>query len=297
MSAKNQLPTRPVGRFQLKLGLWLVTHRLAFKRLLVAVLGATVLGLYGYTVAVVVGLARGQAAYREMMRSLGENLIDYPALRPLYSAQPLQISPPQVLPAGGDAVDVAVSVVNPNEKFAVPSLSLRFLNDGQVIGSVTGFLFPGERKRLFSLGVKKPAGTVQVELAEVNWRRIVPAEFNQLRADRLQLEIIDVKHARGDQLGGLAQRIAGQTSFTVVNRNTVFGYWDVGLYVLLMNGDQVAAVNFSRVRRLDTLQRQPVTVSWAQTLPLTTAVQVVPEVNLFSPETFFVHRVPDAVPR
>jgi len=296
MAAKNNIPTRPVGQFKLGISLWFVTHRIVLKRLLVVSLAVIDVGLYGYTFAVVIGLARGQEAYRTMVASLSQDFADYRLLRPLIAAKPLQLSAPLVLSSSGSLVDLAVLVVNPNQKFAVPSLSYRFLDGGNAVGSGSSFLLPGESKYLFSFGIRQPAGTVRFELFGVHWQRIKPDQFARLKADRLQVVVSNVRHLRGDELGTLSQLLGGQTSFNVTNQS-IYGYWDVGLHVLLFNGEQLVAASFTRARRLNPQQRQTVSISWPQLLPLYTKIEIVPEINLFTQGSFYEYHAPGAEPR
>ena len=302
MPGKNDLPTRPVGRLNLNFGLWLVTHRRILKRVWVGVLVAASIGLYGASLIIVVGLVRGQAAYREMMNALTEDLIDYPTLRRLMAPKPLQLSPPQVLPAGGDRVDWSVRVTNPNRQFRVSPLVLKFFDGGEradgakEVGTVQSFLLPGESRYVVRFGSPRPAGNLQAQLATVGWQRVNLQRYAEIRAERLQFEVLDVTHRRGDELGTVGRLIAGQTSFTVANRS-LLGVWDVGVYVFLMNGDQLVAANYAHLRRLDPQTRQALTVSWPQALPLTTAVTVVPEVDPFDPGVFYRSRPPATAPR
>lgn len=297
MPDKNELATRPIGRRKLSIGLWLVTHRLVLKRLLVVALAATCLTFYGITAWVVYDLSTSQAAYRQMMQTLSADLIDYPTLRRLMAPQPLQFTPPVALPAGGELVDLAVRVTNPNAKYMVGSIVIEFLDGaGQVVGSVTSYVYPGESKHLFHFGVPLPSGSLQVRLVNVGWSRVQPAEFAQLRAERLQLAITDVVHQRAEELGGVSRLVSGRTTFTVTN-NSIYGVWDLGLYVLLMNGDQVAAASFTRIRQLAPQGRQEMVVSWPQVLPITTSVSIVPEINVTDPGAFFDYHAPSAVPR
>lgn len=296
MQARDNLPTRPIGRLNLNLGLWLVNHRISMKRLLAVALALVSVGLYGYSIFVFIGLVQGQAAHREMLQELTRDLIDYQALRPLMLAKPLAVGSPVVLPAGGSRVDLAIRVVNPNEKFRVRGFTVRFFDGGKVVGTQTSFLNPGESKYVIRFGTAPPAGTLSAQLEAVDWYRVNPDEYASLRSKRLQLAVTNVVHQRADELGPAAKIISAATSFTAVN-NSLFGLWDAGFYILLMNGDQLVAANFAKIRKLDPGARQTVSVSWPQVLPLHTAVNVVPEVNVYDPGVFYTHSVPTTQPR
>ena len=280
------IPTRPVSGLILRVNYWLVTHRLLLKRLLAIGLGAFCIGIYGYAFGIVFGLARGQEAYRAMMASFTQDLIDYRSLRPLISPQPLQSGVPSVLPAPEGLADLIATVVNPNQKFAVPVLWYRFSDDQGELASGDTFIMPGETKYVVSFGSRTPVGQTTFTLAEVNWQRLNPEEFAKLREEKLRVVISGLEHRTAADLGPLASRLGGQTVFAVKN-DSIFGYWDVALYVLLKNGGKVEAAQFARIRKLDPGQEEFITVNWTQSLPPTTEVSVVPELNLFDADSFY----------
>lgn len=275
-----------MGGLVLRVNYWLVTHRLLLKRLLAIGLGAFCVGLYAYTFSIVFGLARGQEAYRAMMASFTQDLIDYRSLRPLISPQPLQSGVPSVLPAPQGLSDLIAIVANPNQKFAAPTLRYRFSDDQGELATGVTFIMPGETKYVFSFGSRVPVGQATFALTEVNWQRLNPDEFAKLREEKLRVVISGLQHRGAADLGPLSTRLGGQTVFAVRN-DSIFGYWDVALYVLLKNGDKVEATHFVRIRKLDPGQEEFITVNWAQSLPPTTEVSVVPELNLFDADSFY----------
>lgn len=297
MATSRQLSTRPVGSLTLRISLWLVQHRLRLKRICTAALGVFCVGLYAYMFWVVVGLARGQTADREMMAAFTQDLIDYPSLRPLVSPHPLQSGLPLALTASDGLVDMAAQVANPNQKFAVMALEYRFSDERGEFAAGTTFLLPGEIKYVFSFGQRHPVGALQFVVTNVTWQRVRPDGFAQLREAKLRALITDVQHRRPAELGLVGSRLGGQTTFTVRN-DSIFGYWDVALYVLLRNGDRLEAAHFTRIRQIGAGQAVPVTINWTQALPPVTEVTVVPEINPFDARAFYDYRATEnTVPR
>ncbi len=289
-------PARPVGKAQIAISLWLVSHRLLLKRVLMWALALTAVLLYGTTMTLAVRLFRGTARHQAMLQELTRDLIDYPTLHARTQAQPLQVGPVSVLPGGGGRADLAALVINPNQRFAAPNVQYQFSAGAKTLGAGTTFLFPGERKYVFLFGVAgNPAGA-SLQISELQWQRVVPSEFERWRDQKLRVLVKDIRHQRGSELGAGAGRLGAVTRFTAMN-DSIYGYWDVGLYLLLMNGEQLAAAQFTRVRQMAPLSRQEVEVTWVQSLPLYTRVLVVPELNLFDARAFFEYRVPEALPR
>lgn len=278
------------------MSLWLVRHRLVFKRLLIGGLIGVSVALHATAVLTVIGLARGRAAHQTMLEEFTRPLTDYPALHAKMAAQPLQISLVHVLPSGTSRADLAVRVVNPNQRFAVTSLGYHFWAGTEEIAGGSGFLLPGEQKYFWSFGVAGVGATPSVTLSDVAWSRVIPEEYASWRDRRLRISVNGIRHQRGAELGLGAAAVGALTRFTVMN-DSLYGVWDVGLYLLLLNGDQLVAGQFTRVRQMEPYSRQEIMVTWAQRLPLHTHVVVVPELNPFDEQSFYDYRVPEAGPR
>lgn len=289
-------PKPPIGKVKLNLGLWLVAHRLWLKRLLIWALTLLSVGLYAYTLGMVIGLVRSQPAHRSLVQQLTQDLIDYAALRQRRQPQPLQLSTVAVLPSGATRRDLAVRVTNPNLNFYLPRISYAFSQGGTTVASDVTFLLPGESKYLFSFGVAGVTSAVQASLTDVSWRRIQPEEFRRLREERVQVTVQQLSHLDRSQLGALGNQLGGQTSFVVGNRS-IFGYWDLGLPVLLFNGEQLVAAQVSRVHQLPPGGQQRVVVSWPHALPVVTHASVIPELDPYDPNVFYSYRAPGALPR
>lgn len=296
MADNQTLPTRPIGKVGLKISYWLVTHRILLKRALVVFLALLSVGLYSYTLMLVISLARGREAHQAMMAQLTQDYIDYAGVRAAQQPKPISISSPQALPAGADLVDYVVTVSNSNDKYAVPSLRVTFFAGGSEVASTTSFLLPGETKYMFGFGAARSGGQAGAAVSDVQWSRVRLAEFTELRHSHLRAVIEDVRHSPASEIGTPPQQLGGVTKFTVRN-DSIYGYWQVGLYVLLKNGGQVVAAQHAKAERIAPQQRQSVSVSWPQALPLFTEIEVVPEINLFDAGVFYDYRATWSEPK
>lgn len=296
MPSSGTIPTRPFSNFKLKTSLWFVNHKITLKKLLVVSLASVSVCLYGYSFIRVLDLARSQGIQGSIINGILQDRIDFGALRPLMLAKPLAVSAVEVVPSVGRTSDLAVFVNNPNSNFVILSLRYRFLQGGRELASGTGFLMPEESKYLFSFAVSGVSGAVQVELTDVAWRRIKVANFKTLRDARPPVSIVGIKQLSGADLGAGRQAFGGQTQFMVQNKS-VLGYRQVGLYVLMRNGDRLTAAQYTMVRDLDPLQWRKVTVNWPTAQPLSTEVTVVPEMNLFDTTAYYKYQTEDSVPR
>ncbi|MDD5110640.1 MAG: hypothetical protein PHI63_05530 [Patescibacteria group bacterium] len=295
-SSGGTIPTRPFSNFKLKTSLWFVNHRIALKKSLVMTLAGVSVFLYGYSIIRVLDLARSQGIQRSIINDILQDRIDFMALRPLMLSKPLSVSSVEIMSSVGGTSDLAVFVRNPNSNFTVTSLRYRFLQAGRELASGTGFILPDESKYLFSFAVPDVSGTVQVELSDMVWRRIKVANFQSLRDSHPPVSIQNVKHLSGIDLGPVNKTLGGRTQFTVVN-TSVFGYRQVGLYILMKNGDRIAAVQYTAVKDLDPLQRRNVVVNWPSGNPLTTEVAVISEINLYDSNAFYKYQTDGSIPR
>ena len=178
----------------------------------------------------------------------------------------------------------------------MPSLRVTFFDGTTDVASATSFILPGETKYIFSFGVARKGGEVRAVVSDVRWARVRVAEFTELRNSHLRAVIKDVRHSPASEIGTPAQQLGGVTKFTVRN-DSIYGYWVVGLYVLLKNGGQIVAAQYTQAQRLGPQQRQTVSVSWPHALPLFTEVEVVPEINVFDSGVFYDYRATWSEPK
>lgn len=281
---------------ELQASSWVVRHRAQFHRAIVLGLVGVAVGLWAYTLWGLVDYFLLSWNTAEAQRAaIMNDLVDYRAFRQRNAPRPLSFGAIQVFDLGGGRYDLAVEVVNPNERFQVRELryAFRFAGDQQPTDTTdavdtvdwqTTFLLPGQRKYLAALGVERPGGVAgaQLEIDAVNWLRV--DNYPALALDRLALTIGKPAFAVPLTASGSAPALA-ETSFTVTNASA-YSFWQNRFIILLYRGNQLAALTTLTENGLESGETRTVTVRWYQKVGTPTKIEVLPDVNILDPATF-----------
>ena len=219
-----------------------------------------------------------------------------------FLAQQLQENQPQGVQTRGVQVfqgtesrlDMIVEILNPNERWW-PTFTYRFNVTGELTPQRSGFVLPGERTYLGEFGfLPESVGGKSAVLTvdNIQWHRIDPRQvgedYKAWISARNAFQYDKVSFSRELQIG--TKRVS-RTSFDFVN-GTAYGYWDMGLYVVLKRGESAIAATFVSLDRVKPGERRPVHIDWFETLPEISETEIVPVVNFlddaaYLPSTLF----------
>ena len=74
-------------------------------------------------------------------------------------------------------------------------------------------------------------------------------------------------------------------NFKLAN-NSAYSYWQVGGYMILINGNGVVATNYLLVDQLKAGEIRDVSVNWAQSLPPVSTYLIEPEVDILNSSAY-----------
>ncbi len=267
---------------QLGFGYWYVTHKLQLKAALTVVLVVLCIGFGGFALWGLVKLYLiDDAAYRQMQRDAGLNLVNFSALA---SAKPIDVRSVQVFTAGSGKVDAVAMVRNPNAGFSA-TFTYQFLGEGATPPEQHGFLLPGEEKPLITLGIPVQTAfrSARLEIRDLKWERLdahaIP-DYAAYRAARLGLSAEDVVFTPAPHPGDTSR-----VSFTAKNASA-YSFWNARFIVLLYRGQSVAAVNAIELSQLRSGESRPASVTWFENVPSVTKTMIIPEVNILDQSVF-----------
>ncbi len=271
---------------QLKAARWYVSHKLLLKKTLIGALIAFSAGFLGYGLYGLINYYFIEGpAFNRALREFSQP-IDFESLRSKLQPQGLEVGAVSILSRGKEKYDLAAEIYNPNPNWRV-EFSYTFVVDGQELDPQKGFLLPGEEKFLLKLSfeskVKPRRG--EVEIKDLNWQRIdvkkIP-DYSAWQNERLNFVFEDVKFSPAVIRDTIA---ISRASFNAKNM-TAYGFWNVGLYIVLYRGSSIAGITYVTLQEFISGQTRPVEVSWFESLPSITQVKVIPEVNLFDERVY-----------
>lgn len=201
-------------------------------------------------------------------------------------ARDLDVGTSSVFSLGSGRYDLFTTMVNPNDDWYA-TFSYRFSSATVDSPVEEGFILPNEEKPFAAFAVESsvPPRGITFELIDLSWHRVdhhVVGDVETWSADRLAFEIVDVSVSQEEVVEG---ETLARTTFTVRN-NTGFSYWEPTFFLLLKRGARVVGVNRTTLSELDAGDEAQVVVNWFGSTPQAGQVEIVPEVNILSLESY-----------
>ena len=258
-----------------------VRHEILIRRLLYGILFGVNALLWG---AALWGLLDAYAiSYPRESRITAEIAENQFLAQQLQSNRPegVSTSPVNTFQGTDGRLDMLVKIRNPNARWWA-EFTYRFNIAGELTPARSGFVLPGHERYLGEFGYKPDrAGSRSAVLTvdNIRWHRLQPeqvgGDFPEWLTRRNAFEIGDIAFQSDLQIAG---KNVGRTSFSVRNA-TAFGYWSVGLYVILERGSTPVAANYITLERVSPGEVRNINIDWFEQLPGVTNTVVQPVVN------------------
>jgi hypothetical protein len=190
--------------------------------------------------------------------------------------------------ATGGKYDLLATVKNPNSDYAA-RFSYRFVAGGWASPRAEGFILPDEEKFVAALAENSPARPIgaSLEIIDTRWRRIdrhIIPDWKVYAAEHLNFKIEDAKYESGIELSAGKPAI-GKASFLIIN-NTGYGYYDLGVLIVLYRGPAVVGVNRVTLSSLAPGESRRGEASWFDDVGTVTQIKIIPEADIVSDSTF-----------
>jgi len=274
-----------VSDFKLKISYWYVTHKFQLRKFLI--IGLFLLNIIFYSYIIFrssVMFFLEQPNYLRMLNSFSTNLVDYSYFRTANQPTPLKIVSFTPLANGAEGVDYVVNLQNSNENWIIKKVTVQLVNAGQVIDQKETFVYPNENKYVVFFNEKDaPQNSSSVSFVSVNWQRT--ENFADFATPRLNFAVSDIKFqavSSGNRKDGAP---VSTLDFKLAN-NTAYGYWQVGVYMILMNGGRIGAANYLALDQLKAGEIRDVSVNWTQSLPSVSTYLILPEVDILNSSSY-----------
>jgi len=258
---------------QLGIAYWWLTHQEQLRRVVVGVLIALNVGMWGATLFFGVRILLKESATQTAVETLSQSLVDVPGYIARHPIFPLTVGPVLAIPSfGGNREDLVVEITNQNTD-AVAVVRYRF-HVGGLEGSAV--ILPQETKLIteFQSSVQE---TIAFTVFHTAWRRL--PNYQMLREDRWGFsDQIDATYTPAGTNGSLVSRV-----HFVVHNSSAYTYAHPSFVVSLWQGATLVAVNRQTIDALASGEARGVDVSWPGSLPQPTSVRVDPDVDITDP--------------
>lgn len=251
--------------------------------------------IYGFGYYYIFGMDEDEALARQIAEAPGISH-DYVSS---IAAQPLRSGAVQIMDTANGKYDLAVLLENPNSRHWA-SLSYAFLVDGQMTASATGFILPGESKRLLLLGQElkgRPSGA-ELVLESVSWERIsaktIP-DWEAFKNQYLAIEISDKKFIPA-RSSGLSEKLSlSQLAFTATNKSS-YNYLRAGFDVFIYSGSALLGVGQFFIDGFRSGDSRTITANFLGQFARADRIEVSPNINILDQNNFLRFNSPAALP-
>lgn len=275
----------PTGEFSnrsLKLAEWYLKHKLLLQKI-----GKWFLVLW---CIVTIGYSFGYWAYylsygyfkdQNMMQRQTLEFPNYDAVKPLYSAQSLQVGNIEVYNSVSDLYDFVARVSNPNERW-IARLTYKFTYVGGETESHTTVLWPKAERPVIIFGIS--AGSYpsypRLTIEKVDWKHInrnTQMDIPTFIAEHVKFTAENFTFTPASRLSGTLNHII---KFDLFN-DTAYNFWDPEFYVELLDGNQTTGFIYLSLDKFKTGDKRSIDLrSWVDSLSVSDIV-IWPIFNIF----------------
>ncbi len=271
---------------ELKYSYWYVTHRVFLRKLGVLALASCSIGLLIYGLFLVSSYYIEDASKsRDLAASLSQDKLNLELLAESNKPRDLQVSETRVLRGNQGMVDFVATIFNPNVQWAVDKLEYYFLNGEDKTELATAYILPGQEKYLlhFNYPSSNTGLQVRIIIETVHWQKVV--DFTAQQENAVNFEITNAAITSIIKPGKETTESVTNVTFDVLNRSA-YSFWEPRFVVLLERGDQLIAVAETHLSTLGSNELRKESINLFQTLPASTQLRVVPDINILDPNVF-----------
>jgi hypothetical protein len=228
--------------------------------------------------------------YRETIRGLATDLVDYDAYHRLMQPNAPIVKNVYIINRGINVqnpqqkdYDLIAEVENDNTQWTISSLVGQFDLAGQPV-VVNGFLMPKQKKYFLALRQQstQSIGTTTFEMKNIVWRRIKPAE-----RDRLNI-VNDLSFERANFSPASVlnnKQMPAQVEFTAIN-HSAYSFWQVNTQVVLYQGAGVVDAYIFPIDNWMAGQTRTIIFNLIHNVNFINQIVVTPDINWFDNSIF-----------
>lgn len=291
MEPKNKIPTNltePIPDWKLRLAYFYTQYKIVLKRGGLFLLFFTNLIIIMVLGVMFINYQTGQLREVRLLNQLSKDLVNKEAIeknKPLN----LTVEPVQIVKAANDNyVNLLAKITNPNKQWAISSLKYGFIVDGRLLETRSTFVLPASEKYLMHFNIKPPQ-KAGLRIIGIQWQRV---KDYSLISYKDQIKILDSKF-----ISSSAKTFSGSSLIKIYN-DTPYGFWEVGLGVMLYNKQlQPMAIDYIVIDKLKTREEREIKINWQEKIKdRVYQIKVYPEINLLNNNSIMKLEAPPGQP-
>mgnify|MGYP007094904685 CR=1 FL=1 len=270
----------------LKVSYWYVTHRILLRKIGIGALMIFSLGILVYGIVNLVNFySAGEQDNANVTADVSKEKLNVELLAEASKPKDLTVGETKVLKGKKGHVDFVTELFNPNIQWTVQSFEYYYLIGEDKTEMRTEFILPGQEKYLIFYNHPSNTTSVNAQLVieNIEWDKI--ANFQSLQDKMLVFEFEDAKVLAATNSGLSAEEEISTVSFDILNK-TSYSFWEPRFVVLMTRGDNIIAVTDLYVDGLATGEKKAESINMFQSLPSSTKLQIVPDINILDPAVF-----------
>ena len=291
MESEDKIPTNlteQVPDWKLRLAYLYTQHKIAIKRggwFLLFFINLIIIMALG---VLFVNYQVGRLNEAKLLSQLPQNLVDKASIEK-NKPHNLLIEPVKIIKAADDNyVNLLAKISNPNKQWAINSLKYGFMLDGQLAEAGTTFILPASEKYIILFNMPRPQ-KAELKILTQQWQRI---KDYSLLSYKDGIKVLNSNFTPSD-----SKIFSGNSSIELYN-DTPFGFWEVGLTVILYNKQlEPISADYIVINKLKPREKRKIKINWQEKIKQRVyQVGVYPEVNLLNEQSLMQLEAPPGQP-
>ena len=270
----------------LNVSYWYVTHRILLRKVGIGVLMIFSLAVLVFGIVNLVNFySAGEQDIAGLTSSVTQEKLNIELLAEANKPKDLSVGETKVLAGNKGYVDFVTEMFNPNIQWTVQSFDYYYMIGEEKTETRTDFILPGQEKYLifFNHASKTSAINAQLVIENIRWDKI--SNYQSLKEKMLVFDFNEAKVLSADNSGLSEDEKISTVSFDILNK-TSYNFWEPRFIVLLTRGDKLIAVADVFADGLAPGERKSESINLIQSLPSSTKLQIVPDINILDPAVF-----------
>lgn len=278
-----------LGTIWLKIYYYFISHKYDLRKWWVIVLIAAdafiVVFVFTNFALYLIGIPR----QNNIMVAMAANQVDYQAIRELSNPIELGVGSSMALMSSNNKFNLVSIVKNSNRNWVVEKIEYKYLFQNQETEVMTDSIMPDSDKYLIVQGVEwagaaRPGAEtefeISLEIISVSWKRVI--DLDELA--KVNFSIDDINYSKSSAPGGLSIH-----SITAnITNNYYQGFWDSRFIILLLAGQEIAAVDYVYFDEFDSKETLKI-FSQVDFIPVEVSkVLILPDFNFIDEDNLYI---------
>jgi hypothetical protein len=271
---------------QLKIGIWLVTRKVLFKKIGIGILITwCVASLFFSGYQWVHYFSAGYWQDLDMVDRQVSEVVNYEAIHPIYGAKDLQIAPASIFMSAPGKYDLISQTKNINDRWVV-TVNYRYqLGDGET-QIQQKIILPGEEQLLAIWGQEKEffPSQARLEIVDIDWQKISPHKVFDVRDyidSRLNFSISDFTFTPASREGLPINRL----EFMVKNESA-YSYWQADFDIRMLAGSEFVGAVPIILEEFKAGEERVIDLRMVDNMPHLTSIDLLPQIDVFDEREF-----------